>query len=70
MVDGSNDNAHRQKQISGGISRISIVKELSILEDLQITQCLLLMDIRTELKIVLIAVGKNNFVMTSRLEKI
>ena len=34
------------------------------------TQWLLLIDMRTQLKIMLIAVAKNNFLMTSRLEKI
>ena len=70
IVDGSYEKGKEPKVAKSTDIIDKYCTRVSIQEDLLLTQWLFLIDMRTQLKIIFSALAKNNFGMTSRLEKI
>ena len=69
-MDGSYEKGKEAKVAKSRDIIDKYCTRVSIYEDLPLTQWLFFIDMRTQLKIIFSAVAKNNFGMTSRLEKI
>ena len=69
-MDGSYEKGKEAKVAKSTDIIDKYCTRVSIQEDLLLTQWLFLIDMRTQLKIIFSALAKNNFGMTSRLEKI